>query len=129
MKQEYTHLPVILLLDGNTVDKEFIKNWFKKSRFSTSETIDIFQALEELSDFTVRCRPDVILLEVSSMTEDFFAVKKMVQTSSGECEFPIFALSDSGKIINHKECFEGNLAQLKTQLNKIIPNLANARAA
>ena len=129
MKQEYTHLPVILLLDGNAVDKEFIKNWFKKSRFSTSETIDIFQALEELSDFTVRCRPDVILLEVNSLTEDFLAVKKMVQTSSGKCEFPIFALSDSGEIINHKECFEGNLTQLKTQLNKMIPNLANARTA
>lgn len=129
MKQEFTHLPVILLLDGNAIDNDYIKDWFKQSRFSTSETVDIFQALEEISDFTVRCRPDVVLLEVSSLAEDFFAVRKMVQTSSGECEFPIFALSDSGKIINHKECFEGNLTQLKTQLNKIIPELAHTHTA
>ena len=129
MKQGYTHLPVILLLDGNAIDNDCVKEWFKTSRFLTSETVDIFQALEEISDFTVRCRPDVVLLEVNSLTEDFFTVRKMVQTSSGECGFPIFALSDSGKIINHKECFEGNLTQLKTQLNKMIPELAHVRAA
>jgi len=129
MKQEHTHLPVILLLDGNAIDNDCVKEWFKTSRFLTSETVDIFQALEEISDFTVRCRPDVVLLEVSSLTKDFFTVRKMVKTSSGQCEFPIFALSDSGKIINHKECFEGNLTQLKTQLNKMIPELAHTRAA
>ncbi len=32
---------------------------------------DIFDALEELADFTVRSRPDVILLEVGSLADDF----------------------------------------------------------
>lgn len=130
MNREIIHRTVILLLETNSeMDNGSIKNWFKKSRFLTNETADVFEALEEISDFTVRFRPDVVLLEVNSLKEDFDRIRKMIQTPSGKCEFPIFALSDSGNIINDKECFEGNLAQIKTELDKMIPKAARAAAA
>ncbi len=129
MNREMIHHTVILLLDGNSVtDTGFIKDWFKRSRFLTNETTDIFQALEEISDFTVRSRPDVILLEVNSLKEEFSLIQKMMQSSSGKCEYPIFALTDTGKIINDNKCFEGNLAQVKAQLDKMIPKAAHAVA-
>jgi len=128
-EQEYLHLSVILLLDGSAADNRFVKQWFKKSRFSTGEATDIFQALEEISDFTICRSPDVILLEVDSVANDFFVVREMVQTLSVNNQMPIFALSASGKVVNHKDCFEGNLTQINTQLEKIIPKFTKARAA
>jgi hypothetical protein len=122
MRYETTHQPVILLLDGSpAADNKFIKRWFEKSRFSTSEATDVFQALEEISDFTMSQRPDVILLEVESLTDGYQLVKTMTHAVAGPQEPQIFAFSESGKIINDGECFEGNLAQLEAQLNRLLP--------
>lgn len=122
MRHEYTHPPVILLIDGSpAADNKFIKRWFEKSRFLTCEATDIFQALEEISDFTMPQRPDVILLEVASLIEGFQIVKTLTHSAAGQNEPPIFAFSESGKIINDRECFEGNLAQLEARLNIMIP--------
>lgn len=122
-----TYQSVILLLDAEAENIRFIKEWFKKSRFLTCETTDIFQVLEEISDFTVRRRPDVVLLEVNSLSDDFLVVNSIVQTSFDANELLIFALSESGKTINHKECFEGNLSEVKAKLDQIIPKSAPAR--
>lgn len=122
MRYEKAHLSVILLLDGSTsADNQFIKDWFQESRFLTCEATDIFQALEEIEDFTMPQRPHVVLLEVSSMSDDFQVVKKVTQIFSGKSALPIFAYSESGKIVNDNECFEGNLAQLEEKLNGMIP--------
>lgn len=128
MRHETTHQPVILLIDGSSsADNRFIKRWFQKSRFLTCEATDIFQALEEISDFTMPQRPDVILLEVASMTDDFQMVKRMTQTTSGQDELLIFAFSEGGKIVNDRDCFEGNLAQLEAKLNGLIPVYGNTQ--
>ena len=130
MRHENEHQPVILLLDGSrSADNKFVKRWFQKSRFFTCEATDIFQALEDVSDFTTPRRPDVILLEVKSIPDDFYVVKKMIQTPAGQTEMPIFALSEKGSLVNHSECFEGNLAQLEAKLNQMIPTGAKARQA
>lgn len=129
-QQEYIHQSVILLLDGNAAeDNQFVKQWLSKSRFLIGESSDIFQALEEISDFTVFSHPDVILLEVNSLAEDFPFVREMVQTLFDHRQLPIFALSESGRTVNHKDCFEGNLTQLMAQLEKIIPEFKSARVA
>lgn len=129
MNREIIHRTIILLLESNSEKNVcFVKDWLKNKRILTNETNDIFEALEEISDFTTRLRPDVILLQVQSLREDFAKLKKMIQTPSGKCEFPVFALSDSGKVINDKECFEGNLAQVKARLDLMIPKAAYAVA-
>src|SRR5689334_20737716 len=117
MKREHTQTPhpVILLIDGNGSKNKSVKNWLRKSRFLTCETTDVFQALEEISDFTMRSRPDVVLLEVESLSEDFFFVKEVIQTSGGRDATSIFALSESGKKVTDNECFEGNLNQVKAK--------------
>jgi hypothetical protein len=122
MNHETKHQPVILLLDGSpSADNKFIKRWFEKSRFLTFEASDIFDALEEISDFTVSQRPDVVLLEVASMRHDFQFIKRMTHTDMGPNELLIFAFSEGGKIVNDGDCFEGNLAQLEAKLNRMIP--------
>jgi hypothetical protein len=122
MRHETTHQPVILLLDGSpSADNKFIKRWFQKSRFLTCEATDIFEALEEISDFTMSQRPDVVLLEVASLTDDFQVIKRMTQTHPGPSELLIFAFSEGGKVVNDCDCFEGNLAQLEAKLDTMIP--------
>ena len=130
MRHENEHQPIILLLDGNTsADNKFVKRWFQKSRFFTCEATDIFQALEDISDFTMAQRPDVVLLEVRSMTDDFHVIKKVIRTPAGQTEMPIFAFSENGSVINDTECFEGNLAQLEARLNRMIPAGSDAPQA
>jgi hypothetical protein len=128
MRHETTHQPVILLLDGSpSANNQFIKRWFQKSRFLTCEASDIFQALEEISDFTMSQRPDVVLLEVASIPDDYQVVKRMTQTHSGADELLIFAFSEGAKVVDDCDCFEGNLAQLEAQLNRLIPFSGEAR--
>ena len=128
MRHETTHQPVILLLDGSpSADNKFIKRWFEKSRFLTCEATDIFDALEEISDFTMSQRPDVVLLEVASMPDDYQLIKRMTQTHDGPNELLIFAFSEGGKIVDDCDCFEGNLAQLEAELNRMIPPSGEAR--
>lgn len=122
MRHETTHQPVILLIDGSpTADNKFIKRWFEKSRFLTCEKSDIFEVLEEISDFTTFQRPDVILLEVESLTDGYQIIKTLTHSAAGQNEPPIFAFSESGTVINDCECFEGNLAQLAAKLDGMIP--------
>ena len=128
MRHETTHQPVILLLDGSpSADNKFIKRWFQKSRFVTCEASDILQALEEISDFTNFQRPDVVLLEVASMPDDFQVIKRMTQTHPGQNELLIFAFSEGGKVVDDCDCFEGNLAQLEARLNGMIPVCGETR--
>lgn len=128
MKQERAPRTVILLVDGNaSVNNDFMKEWLEKSPFMTNETANIFQALEEITDFTTAARPDVVLVEVDSLKNDFDHIRSLMHTFSCADNFPILALSDSGKIINDKECFEGNLAEVQAHIAKVLPR--NAKAA
>lgn len=128
MKQERAPRTLILLVDGKaSVNNIFIKEWLEQSPFMTNETTNIFQALEEISDFTTPLRPDVVLVEVDSLKQDFDQIRNLMHAFSCAGDFPILALSDSGKIINDKECFEGNLAEMQAHITEVLPK--NAKAA
>jgi hypothetical protein len=115
------HPPAILLLGKQDSTNSFVRIWFEKSRFWTVETTDIFRVLEEISDFTVARRPDVILLEETSFQSDLSTINDFVQNSLPESNLPLFALLKSGNFINLDASFEGNLRQLEAELDKIIP--------
>jgi len=123
-----TNQPVIFLCE-KTAGNYQLKKWFEESRFLTSEATDIFQALEEISDFTVSRSPDVILLEVGSLAEELFTIREAVQIFSDEGNIPIFALTDKGKTINDDECFEGSFTKLTAELDRVIPERANFHTA
>lgn len=127
MKSEKARQTAILLIDGKiTADHGFIKEWLEAGSFMTNETADIFQALEDITDFTMRSRPDVVVLEVGSLERDFFTVRDLMHDFSLNEDFPILALSDCGKVVNDADCFEGNLAEVKAQLTKVFPETAKA---
>jgi hypothetical protein len=115
------HAPVLVLLEKKAVvDHDLLKQWLGANGYLASDAVDIFHALDAISDFTVRERPDVILLEVGSLRDDFRFISRMVHDRGGSERQPIFALSEGG-VVNNRECFEGDLWQLKVRLDKMLP--------
>jgi DNA-binding response OmpR family regulator len=110
--------PVILLVDESAQNCEFIKRWLCKNEFLTCEAADIFQALEQVSDFTVRQCPDVILLENNTLPTDL--VREVFQASFGVQNVSIIALS------SQKNDLSGSLAHLKQRLDKALPRMSHA---
>lgn len=130
MQHDKTPATVILLLDGKSNQgNEFMKEWLDESPFVTNESTDFFDLLEDLSDFTMGLRPDVVLFEAKSLKNDYFLLRQMMKSYTENDEFPILALSDSGKVVNDNFCFEGNFAEVKAQLTKVLPRTLAAAAA
>lgn len=117
-------MPVIVLMDRETSgDRDTVREWFENSRFSTCEAADVFEALEELSDFTTESRPDVVLLEVDSCEDDFQLVHDTIEPSGAD-QMPILALSPKPTGLEYRAangCFLGSLRQVATHLDKLIP--------
>lgn len=122
MNLHQTHPSVILLMDnGATIDHAPVRRWLKGSRFNTCEAENIFEAVEIISDFTDRQRPDVVLLEVDSPAAEFAAFRSLVQNGTEDCGHAIFTLRDDGETGSSSDCFEGSLAELATRLEGLIP--------
>lgn len=115
--------PIVLLLNKNSAkNNRSLRTWLKQNGFLTTEAADAGRAMEKVSDFTVRLAPEVVLIEAVSPQKDFCLLRQMIQASG---EISIFALSEN--VINHKECFEGNLAQVTEKFS--LMHSKSARAA
>jgi len=103
-------------------DRGSLRNWLESSRFNTCEASDIFQALEQISDFSVRERPDVVLLEVESPQSEYALYQRMMDETLYECEPAVLALAGDAEKTSGEFCFEGNLAQVASRLEGMIPS-------
>lgn len=114
---------VILLMNRKSgKDGEFIRNWLEKSRFLSQEVIDIFQAMETISDFTNIHRPEVVLLEVESITDDLPVIQQIADCTAGETEIPFMTVSETNiKLSNSKNYYVGSLQQVETKLDQMFP--------
>lgn len=67
MNTKYWHSPVLLLVDGErSFEFESVRKWLAGREVVFYEAADIFDAADELCDFTVESSPDLILIPVSS---------------------------------------------------------------
>lgn len=125
MDRDKGHMPVIVLMDKETSgDRDTVREWFENSRFSTCEAADVFEALEELSDFTTATRPDVVLLDIESFEDDFQLIHDTIEPSHETDELPILALSveaGSGELDASSCCFHGSLGEVAAHLDELIP--------
>src|SRR5215213_10478061 len=113
METAKQHPPVILLL-GTRKDNK-VDRWLEGSRFTTAEVADAFQALEQISDFTVRNTPDVIFLHVDSIATELEFLKTIVATDSNEHDVPIIGFTDDEVMGDDK------LHALASRLGQLIP--------
>ena len=118
--------PIVLLLNKNsTKNNRSVRVWLKKNGFSMKEAANAFRAMEEISDFTVRLAPEVILIEAISPNLDFDLICEMFELES----ISIFAISEKENVINHQRCFEGNLSEIKARFTSLHSNQAHAAIA
>jgi hypothetical protein len=95
MRRLQKYAPVVLILEKQCpVDAQAVRDWCESSGFQACETDNIFEALEEMSDFTTRDRPDVILLDVESCDSEFPAIRNIFD-SQGE-NVSIYSFGSSG---------------------------------
>jgi hypothetical protein len=99
-------------------DHSMIREWFENSRFSTCEASNVFEALEQLSDFTIKNRPDVVLVDVDSC-EDEMPILKHVS------DLPSMAISGKNKTLAQTSTgkyFHSNFGFVASQLDRLIPH-------
>ncbi|HEX6123873.1 MAG TPA: hypothetical protein VFZ23_00725 [Pyrinomonadaceae bacterium] len=121
------HAPVILLLGKRTGKSDYYDEWLAASRYSACEASDVFQALEQLSDFTLPHRPDVVFVHVDSRATDREFMHSLVATT-GEPAVPIIDLTSDEPLDESAEDFEEAMAGLASQLDKFIPQHRSAQA-
>jgi hypothetical protein len=108
---------MLLLLAGDSSKKGNVRLWLTNSGFVTWEAKDVCHALEEISDFTVKERPDVVLLEVPALPECFDTFRSNFEISADGNEFSVLALSDSQPSAESRPYVACDLEQLGTILN------------
>lgn len=123
MKNGKAHSPVILLLEnGASADGDFIRQWLFDSRFMTSEACDAFEVLEEMSDFTTRERPDVIILNVESSDADFHSIRRIVNSAGDDPDPAIISMTPSFAKPGKDDFYASDLRQVAARLEKLLPN-------
>ena len=94
-----------------------IREWFENSRFATFEATNVFDALEQLSDFTMETRPDVVLLNVDCSDDEMSIVENV-------SELPVVAFPNGGSSNSHRtgKYFNANIGKVASRLNELIPH-------
>ena len=109
MATKQKSMPVIVLLDKQVSgERTEIREWFAHSRFLTCEATNLFEALEQLSDFTIETRPDVVLLNVDCCDDEM----SMVENVS---EVPVVAFGTG-------HYFNSDMGKMVSRLNELIPH-------
>src|ERR1043166_4915172 len=82
----------VLLLDKKAPATSDVQDWLSKNGLVSWLANDVSHAIEELSDFTVRNRPDVVLLEVAFLSESFDALRSTLKMSSEAGDITVLGL-------------------------------------
>ncbi len=115
------HPSVILLLDRDG-DRASIRAWFQNSRFCLLEADDVFDALDELSDFTTRKRPDVVLVPMDTGS-DLSTIDKLIRFRSDNGGLSVLAFSATSA-----DAASVKIGDLQTRLDSLIPPVQTSTA-
>jgi len=113
------HQPVILLLGKRVTSQDEVDAWLEESPYSICEATNVFQALEQISDFTVGKTPDVVYLHVDRLEADLEMLEHMLLGANGNLHASVIAYSspEAQKITSDTS----GLGSLARQLERLIP--------
>lgn len=118
MMKESSSTTFILLLDGGSASRGRVRRWLTDCGFITWEARDVGHAIEEVSDFTVKTRPDVVLLEVPTMPECFDTFRSTFPVPPEGNQLSVLALSKNESRREIKPYVANSLAQLRTIMSR-----------
>lgn len=117
MKRKNIHRSVILLVEECSQENSLIKDWLESNNFSIRETTNVYDALDEISDFTIDRCPDVFMLPVGSPANDFATIEELVQTYSDTGDIFVTTFSDAGGVGVNRDAFSRQFSNMKTNAN------------
>jgi CheY-like chemotaxis protein len=102
----------VVLLDRKAPDRAVVQNWLNNNGMVTWLANDIQHAIEELSDFTVRNKPDVVLLEVPLLNDSYDFVRSTLDMSTATKDITVLGMGDR----SGNRPFAENLDQLNQMM-------------
>lgn len=115
------HSPVILLLGAHAVENEGLEEWLANSGYRTWEAEDVFQVLEQVNDFTVRNRPEVVFLHVGETDEEHDLARNLIKAGAGDSGVPVIDLITMSVQQSADDLYD-QITDLACQLDKFIPH-------
>lgn len=112
-----THLPILLLIDDeNSIEFRKVSGWLPGTDLTIYDASNVLDAVEEMSDFTVRDCPDVILLKVGSFSKEYSAIVRFLHCAPVNADDPRVLTFSDNKSYPHSV---NNLTEFKTELQKM----------
>ncbi len=125
MSENLRQNSVILLVDECAETNVFIKNWLESKNVSMRETVDIFDVLDEISDFTMEKCPDVFMLPMSSSADDDFAkIEETIEMFSDLQNVTVTRLLSNGENESVGDYNGQQFAGTEANLNLLFPTLS-----
>jgi hypothetical protein len=118
MKHDHKNKRLLLLMEPQSSTSVDLCHWLKSKGLITWRAKDFSHAMEELSDFTVKKRPDIVMLEVSPLPECFKTLRASFCTPDRENDVTVVAISDKEAIGKQDRFFAHDLDQLETLIKR-----------
>lgn len=93
-----------------------VRDWLKHKGFLTWWANDVSHAIEELSDFTVRNRPDIVMLEASPLSECLQTLRDGLCGPESQDDVSVVAMSDKRSSDLSERYYATDFAQLEAMI-------------
>jgi DNA-binding response OmpR family regulator len=122
LPEENTYSPVVVMVEREeTGDGVAAREWVEQSAYNSCEAHDIFEAIEEMADFTMEFRPDVIVLDADCCEDEAEAVvHTLEEIHFSNVPVPVLAVSESSIHATGGGRFEVTPEDLPDQLEMLI---------
>jgi hypothetical protein len=118
MKKDPKNKRLLLLMEPRAAGSSDLCHWLKSKGFITWRANDFSHAIEELSDFTVKNRPDVVMLEVSPLPECLKTLRASFCGPDCENDVAVVAISNKTFAGQQERFFAHDLDQLETLITR-----------
>ncbi len=109
---------LLLLVEPRSSNSAEVRKWLKDKGLLTAWALDVSHAIEELSDFTVEGRPDIVMLEASPIFECYQSLRAGLCGPEAGNDLSVVAMCESRSSKSAEPYYAANFAQLKTIIDR-----------
>ncbi|MBV9240521.1 MAG: hypothetical protein JO314_00805 [Acidobacteria bacterium] len=91
------YAPVVVMVEReDSADGDAAREWVEQSSYNSCEAHDVFEAIEEMADFTMEFRPEVIVLDADCCEDEAESVMHTLEEIHlSDAAVPVLAISES----------------------------------
>ena len=120
--EENAYSPVVVMVERDDKgDGVAAREWVEQSSYNSCEAHDVFEAIEEMADYTMEFRPEVIVLDADCCEEEAETVMHTLEAIHlSEVPVPVLAVSESSIHTTGGGHYEVTPDELPGQLEMLI---------